>query len=164
MITNIVCIVDLKVYLNLKVLCYKLCNVIYNPRKFSSLIWKHHKIKGTCMLFSSGKVIMNGFKSKDEMKQNGRKFIRLLQKKCCLNLLNFSFKIITMSTSYNLSDRINLSHFNYEPEICNSAILKREHVTFLIFATGKVIATGLKRMKCIDNIVYPVIMELELYV
>lgn len=163
MITNIVCMVNLKVQFNLKALCYKLCNAIYNPFKFSSIIWKHKKLKGTCLVFSNGKLIMNGFKSKQEMRKNGRKFIRILQKKSCLKLLNFNFKIITMSASYRLSGRIDLYLFsNYEPEICNSVMLKREDVTFLIFASGTIIVTGIKSMKCIDTIVYPVIMELEL--
>jgi TATA-box binding protein (TBP) (component of TFIID and TFIIIB) len=69
-----------------------------------------------------------------------------------------------ITESYKLSGRINLYDFNYEPEICNSAKLKRKNITFLIFATGKVIVTGIKSMKCIYNIVYPVIMELELCV
>ena len=55
MITKVLAIVDLSCTFDLRKLSLPESNVVYNPRKFSSVMWKHKKIAGLCMVFGNGK-------------------------------------------------------------------------------------------------------------
>ena len=60
MINNVVCRTNLNICIDLRILTYKIHNIVYNPAKFSGVQWKNRKIGGHCMLFSSGQMLVNG--------------------------------------------------------------------------------------------------------
>ena len=67
--------------INLRILARDFVNVIYNPGRFSGMVWKHKVIGGCCLLFSNGKMIVNGFDSISGGRQGARRYARLVQKK-----------------------------------------------------------------------------------
>ena len=50
----------------------------------------------------------------------------------------------------------------YEPELFPAIMFNREGVHFTLHLSGSLIITGIKRQKDIDDIIYPVLVELSL--
>ena len=169
-ITNIVYTANVGCSLDLRKLCYRLSNTRYDPRRFPGLIWQHKRIGGNCLVFANGVINCNGkTTSVQEGCQRVRKYAR------CLQRLGFPVKLkdvkcVTISASHTLSDTLDLEHMAkdrpsvaYEPELFPAANFKVEGVNFCCFHTGKVVITGLKSLKQMDTVVYPALIELELY-
>ena len=78
-------------------------------------------------------------------------------------------RVLTMSAVHTLSGRIRYPNLvmgmgaTYEPEVFHAAMIRRGGVHFTVFATGKVVMTGIKDEQCIDNLVYPTLMEIDIY-
>ena len=84
---------------------------------------------------------------------------RILQKQgFAINLS--PLKRACRSAVYQLAGPIDLYKIpgHYEPEVINTAIVRRGSLTFSVFHTGKVIITGVQQL----NKVYPVLLELEI--
>ena len=79
-------------------------------------------------------------------------------------------KIITVSASHTLSGGLDLYRLAgersllYEQEIFSRLNFKIERVNFCCFHTGKVVITGIKTTTQINDVVYPTLIKLELYV
>lgn len=57
---NIVLYTNLQCDIDLKELALRVTNIVYDPKTFSGLQWKIKKIGGHCMVFHTGKLIVNG--------------------------------------------------------------------------------------------------------
>ena len=68
-IKNIIFSTDLKIKLNLKRLSKLIPNSEFNPKRLTSLIIKSKKPKCICLIFSSGKIIITGLKTKEKIKK-----------------------------------------------------------------------------------------------
>ena len=165
-ITNIVCGANLNCQLDLTEIARKSTHVIYNPRKFNGLIWRHRNIKCTCLVFRSGKIICPGIRQSSDIKICIRKYARLIQ------TLGFDvklthMKLITRSACHDLRRSVDylkiVKYLNgqLEPEIFHAVNIKRGKIHFIVYKTGKVIITGIKRDRDIQNIVQPLLLELE---
>lgn len=168
-ITNVVCSANLGCSIDLRHLCYRIANVRYDPSTFPGLIWQHRVIGGNCLVFSNGVINCNGTVSSfHEGQQRLRHYARQLQNLGWPVKLK-NMKIITVSASHALSNALDLPllakerQIIYEPELFPALNFKREGVNFCCFHTGKVVITGIKSLSQIDDIVYPVLIELELY-
>lgn len=168
-ITNVVCSANLGCSINLRHLCYRIANARFDPRTFPGLIWQHKTIGGNCLVFSNGVINCNGKASSvREGQQRLRQYARRIQRLGFTVLLNKT-KCLTISASHTLSDALDLQLLAkerkvlYEPELFPSLNFKREGVHFCCFHSGKVIITGIKDLSQIDDVVYPVLIELELY-
>ena len=53
---------------------------------------------------------------------------------------------------------------SYEPELYHAALLKRGNINFTIYHSGKVCMTGIKSSEDEDNIIMPILLEIELCV
>ena len=164
--TNFVVSADLHCLLNLDEICVNFFNVEYNPRKFSGLIWRNKRIKGTCLLFSTGKISCCGAKSYKEARTSVRQFARKLQQ-FGYNIILDKICLLTSSAVYNLRRNIDYTvlvkelNFSYEPEIFHAPSLKCNGINFTIFKTGKIIITGIKSKADVDDIVYPTLLDIE---
>ena len=156
--------------IGLRRLCHQLVNVRYNPRRFPGLIWQHRSIGGNCLVFSNGVINCNGkVSSAREGCKRLRRYARCLQKLGYpVNLTHI--KWVTLSACHTLSTTLDLKLLAtekplvvYEPELFPSANFKVEGVNFCCFQSGKVVMTGIKSFKQIEDIVYPTLVELELY-
>lgn len=166
-ITNIVCKANLAVQINLRDVAMHVINVRYNPRQFNGLIWQHRQIGGTCLLFRNGQMICNGSLTFQIARRRVRQYARRLQR-MGFDVRLTSIQIVTRSAVYDLTTRINCASFSchmrgtYEPEVMNAVMVKRQSVHFTCFSTGKIVITGIKGKQCLDNIVYPTLLEMGL--
>jgi TATA-box binding protein (TBP) (component of TFIID and TFIIIB) len=163
-VTNVVVKTDLKCGLNLLYVVKHVANAIYNPCKYSGMIWKHKKIKSKCFLFHTGSIMCMGNDSIYRAKQDIRKYARLITK------LGYKVDIghirtITRSAVATLSGRLDcrqvcifLNGF-YDPELFNAIMVRKEYAHFTCFLSGKIIMTGVKSLKKVHNL----LMDLDLF-
>ena len=167
-LSNLILSADLGCVFDLTALARVLCNVEYNTRRFNALIWRHKRIRGTILLFSSGKVTILNCNSFQEGKCSIRIFARILQNRhnCAVKSVK-NVKIVTASLHFALGIKINLNELNktfpqcqYEPELCNSASIRQGNVHIAVHSTGSVLITGVKSVTAVDEIVQPLLMKL----
>ena len=122
------------------------------------------------MIFANGVINCNGRAfSFEECRQRLRGYARQLQNLGCQVHLK-DVKIITASASHTLSGELDLYRLTrdrtllYEPELFPAVNFKMKEINFCCFHTGKVVITGIRRPSQIDGLVYPTLIELELYV
>ena len=167
--TNFVATADLGHPLNLDILCKTYSNIVYNPQKFSGLNWRHRKIEATCLVFKSGKIVVNGIKEKNKIRKCVRQYARLIQK-CLINVKLRKICFVTASACYQLSAPVNYVkmskaiNITHEPELFHALRIHKDKVHFIIYSTGKVVITGITSNSVLQNIVYPFIVELEINV
>ena len=168
-LTNVVCSASLNCPVDLRALGSVLLNVRYDPTRFPGLIWQHRTIGGNCLLFSNGKLHCNGKATTfREGIRRLRRYARVLQK-LGIPITLRNVKVMTASAFHTLSAPLDFDTFikerrpEYEPELFPSVNFCQEGVTFSCFNTGKVVITGIKTETDIDEVVYPTLIELELY-
>ena len=169
-ITNTVFSANVGCAIDLRKLCYRLVNVRYDPSRFPGLIWQHKDIGGNCLIFSNGVINCNGKAvSPKEGRLRLRRYARRLQRLGYPVDLK-DVKWITLSATHTLSYAIDIqklaterSSVVYEPELFPAANFKVEGVNFCCFTSGKVVITGVTSTEQLDDIVYPTLIELELY-
>ena len=166
--TNMVVSADFQCYLNLMEICLNNLNVEYNPSKFPGLIWRNKHIQATCLLFSTGKISCSGARSYKKAREAVRMFGRKLHKQG-YNIKLHKITLVTASGFHNLgrtikySDLISNLNFNHIPELFHAPYLKIGGVNFTVFSTGKIIITGIKSKKHLEDIVYPTLLEISAF-
>ena len=144
LITHRVYMADLQCALNLKHIALNTRDVVFTPKPFTVLRWKHKKIGGTCMVYATGKIIHHGGK------HQLRKYARLLQR-LGYDVRLKHIKLLTQSATYTLPSVdymqiVKTMNATYEPEIYHACILKRDGMNFTIYKSGKVVITGIKNI------------------
>lgn len=113
MINNVVCTTSLNCDIDLRTLANKTINIIYDPARYSGAQWKHPKFGGHCMVFSTGKLTVNGnSKSIAEAKSRVRRYSRIIQRLVWPVTVN-RIKVVTMSASFKMEEPLNLYKFTY---------------------------------------------------
>jgi transcription initiation factor TFIID TATA-box-binding protein len=164
-ITNIVSTTSVNTNLDLVRITQENDDIIYNPQRFTAAVWRHKRINGTLMLFSTGKIVHLGKPDDQEPRVHIRRYARILQKQNHPIQLS-PVRLVCMSTVYRLSGKIDLmavaQQYNgsYEPEVLNAAILKRRPFAVSVFHTGTLIFTGVTNASLDDA--YGLALELEL--
>ncbi|KHJ93173.1 transcription factor TFIID [Oesophagostomum dentatum] len=166
---NIVSTVNLGVALDLKKIALHARNAEYNPKRFAAVIMRIREPRTTALIFSSGKMVCTGAKSEDASRLAARKYARIVQK------LGFDakfteFKVQNMVGSCDVHFPIQLEGLcvthtqfsTYEPELFPGLIYRmvKPRVVLLIFVSGKVVITGAKYKKDIDDAfsqIYPIL-------
>ena len=126
-------------------------------RPFYCIHWRQFEC--LCQLYPSGKVICHG--SFQVMMQ----YLEILGKPVK------EVRLSTMSAVHDLGGKVDyyklcreLPGVSWEPEIFHAALLKRDHINFTVYQSGKVCVTGIKTLDEEDEIVMPTLLELELCV
>ena len=150
-------------------LCQGLWNCRYDPKTFPGLVWHHRVIGGNCLVFANGIINCNG---KASSFAEGRMSTWICQTAskygCSVGLKDV--KIIMASASQTFSGALDLYRLArdrtllYEPELFPAVNYKMKGINFCCFHTGKVVITGIRRPSQIHDVVYPALIELELYV
>ncbi|CAD5215156.1 unnamed protein product [Bursaphelenchus okinawaensis] len=166
---NIVSTVNLGVQLDLKKIALHARNAEYNPKRFAAVIMRIREPRTTALIFSSGKMVCTGAKSEEASRLAARKYARIIQK------LGFDakfteFKVQNMVGSCDvkfpiLLEALCIKHAQfstYEPELFPGLIYRmvKPRVVLLIFVSGKVVITGAKFKRDIDeafNQIYPIL-------
>jgi transcription initiation factor TFIID TATA-box-binding protein len=135
-------------------------NTEYNPEQFPGLVLRVPKPKSAVLVFSSGNLVCTGTKSVAQVKLVISAVIRQLRKiginiteKPKINVQN-----IVASGSINMNLNLNmlalaLENTEYEPEQFPGLVYKmlKPNATFLLFSNGKLVCTGTKNRKQLDE-------------
>ena len=79
-VQNVVASGSIGMDLNLNKLAMKLDNTEYEPEQFPGLVYKLNEAKATFLLFSNGKIVCTGTKSKEQVMEAIKKLIEVLKK------------------------------------------------------------------------------------
>ncbi|MCP9259104.1 TATA-box-binding protein [Dirofilaria immitis] len=144
-------------------------NAEYNPKRFAAVIMRIREPRTTALIFSSGKMVCTGAKSEESSRLAARKYARIVQK-LGFNAKFTEFKVQNMVGSCDVRFPIQLEGLclthtqfsTYEPELFPGLIYRmvKPRVVLLIFVSGKVVITGAKYKKDIDdafNQIYPIL-------
>ena len=135
-------------------------NTEYNPETFPGLVLRIKEPKSAVLVFSSGNLVCTGTKSIAQVKQVIQAVIKQLKKinvkvkdKPKINVQN-----IVASGSINLMLNLNLlalelENTEYEPEQFPGLVYKlvEPTATFLLFTNGKLVCTGTKNKKQLEE-------------
>ena len=160
-LTHRVIYCDLGCRLNLVNVAETSFDIEYHSLSFERLLWRHRKIRYTCMIYSTRKIICHG--GKEQL----RKYARLVERKG-YPVRMLKIKMITMSTVYTLRRKVEYWKIvqqlqdSYEPEIFHAVGFIREGIHYTVYKGEKVIITGIKSEKDLDNKVNGVLLELDL--
>ena len=158
-VTHSIHIADLHCEIDLDKLANTTINIIRKNKPFNVCIWNSRKIKSTCLVYHTGRILVHG------PRMDVRKYARLLYRLGFDVKLRF-IKLVTQSMSYTLNRRIiyknMIEHFNiqHNPEIFHALIFKRGGVNFTCHRSGKILITGVRHKGLIASIVDPTILEI----
>ncbi len=161
-IENIVASAQLNMELDLFTLADEIDQIEYEPEQFPGAILKFKEPKASLLLFKNGKVICTGSKSEKEVQKALNKTKKLLLPYAknikSKSKPNFKIENIVSSASFDLVLDLfyiayELDDIEYEPEQFPGAILKFKEpkASLLLFKNGKVICTGSKSEKEIEQ-------------
>jgi transcription initiation factor TFIID TATA-box-binding protein len=175
-IQNVVASVDLYFKINLEktatILMYS-SEVSYIPEQFPGLVVKIKQPKISALVFSSGKMVITGAKSANEIS----KAVQILRKKLKESSTSKGPKnkppkitVQNIVASGNIGKKIDLElaavmleNSMYEPEQFPGLIyrLKKPKTVLLLFQTGNVVCTGAKKEEYVFEAVSYVKKDLE---
>lgn len=165
-VVNIVISSSLEQDIPLEKMASTLSNTEYNPEQFPGLVIRIKEPKTSALIFSSGKIVLTGARSMEEVERSIDRIIKSLKK------IDVDIKIkpkvtvqnIVASGSIGMDLNLNtlavkLPNTEYEPEQFPGLVykLKGTKATFLLFTNGKIVCTGTKTeeevYKALDKLV-----------
>ena len=138
----------------------------YQPAKSSGMIWKDPRIGINCLVFSTGKMVLNARVSVAKARCAIRKYARLVQK-AGFDVKPRCFRVVTRSAVHTLKSPVDYSAIverlngHHHPEIFHAVTLRRGGLHFIIFKSQKVLITGIKSARDMSETVRPLLRELE---
>ena len=160
-IQNVVATFNLGVdKLDLRELSLQLPFTEYNPHKFAAATLRLRNPRTTALAFASGNLVCTG--SKDEMTSRwaSRRYVRLLQR-YGVPVQFRRFKIQNIVASCNTGHPLMLKelatqyghYVSYEPDLFPGLVFRTSEpkLVFLCFRSGKVVITGAKTRKEIEE-------------
>ncbi len=159
-VQNIVATTSLGKPVSLTKLARTQSNTEYNPEQFPGLVLRIKKPKSAVLVFSSGNLVCTGTKSIGQVKEVIEQVIKQLRK-ISVNVTDkpkINVQNIVASGSIDLSLNLNLlalelANTEYEPEQFPGLVYKLEEptATFLLFSNGKLVCTGTKNKKQLED-------------
>ncbi|CAB0036740.1 unnamed protein product [Trichogramma brassicae] len=166
---NVVSTVNLNCELNLSYINIRTRNSEYNPARFTGLIMRIRSPKATALIFRSGKLVCTGARNEADSLLASKKFAKIIQK-VGFNIKFTEFKIQNIVATADLKFVIKLEdipilHNNfvsYEPELYPGLIyrLVAPSVVLMIFVNGKIVLTGAKNRRQLNEAmtsIYPIL-------
>jgi len=164
--------VDLFTELNLEKVIEICPNSKYNPEEFPGIICRFDDPKVALLIFSSGKLVVTGAKSVEDIERAVNKLIQMLKKigakfhrepKIDIQNMVFSGDI---GMEFNLDAvALSLPNCEYEPEQFPGVIyrVKEPKAVILLFSSGKIVCSGAKSERDAWEAVKKLLRELEKY-
>lgn len=168
-IQNIVATTNLEAKIPLVRLAEALPNTEYNPEQFPGLVMRIKEPKTSALIFSSGKIVCTGAKSMKKVKEAVDNIIKNVEKikikvthspKCIVQNMVASGSI---GIDLNLNAlAVELENTEYEPEQFPGLVYKlaSTRATFLLFSNGKIVCTGTRSEKKLQEAVDLLIQNL----
>ncbi len=169
-IENIVATVSIDQKIDLEEIERKLNNVDYEPEQFPGLIFRLEKPRITALIFKSGKMVITGAKSTEELIRAVKTIFAILRKHGIVGKVRPRIQIQNIVASANLNVDVNLEkaallldNSMYEPEQFPGLIYRLEspRVVLLLFSSGKMVVTGAKKEEEVKRAVEEVYKRLE---
>jgi transcription initiation factor TFIID TATA-box-binding protein len=169
-VVNIVVSTSLEHDIPLERMAATLPNTEYNPEQFPGLVIRIKEPKTSALIFSSGKVVCTGARSMDKVHESIKKIIKALEK------INVKIKVDPKITIQNIVAAGNvgmdlnlnvlamkLDNTEYEPEQFPGLVYKlpAAKATFLLFSNGKIVCTGTKSEKEVEEALDKLIIQLK---
>lgn len=152
---NIVISVNLHATFDLSMIAQAYHDAEFNLNRFPGLCIRLSKPKCTILLFKNGKMIITGLKNSQEAPIVVDHIISKLDNIGIQIPDNPEIQIVNLVISINVQQKLNLDKASlllmdsiYEPEVFPGIILHINNpikCVFLLFSSGKVILTGLKK-------------------
>jgi len=161
-IENTVATVILDQTLDLNLIESRVPNVTYQPDQFPGLILRLEKPKTTALIFKSGKMVVTGAKSTEQLIEAVKRIIKLLRKHGIRIISKPRIQIQNIVASGDINAFINLERAAYlledsmyEPEQFPGLIhrMSDPKVVLLIFSSGKMVITGAKQESEVEKAV-----------
>ena len=163
-IQNIVASTSFETTLDLKSIHERLDETDYNPETFPGIICRLYKPKCTMLIFNNGKIVCTGAKKISDAQQSINKLGITLVKTYPDIDKNPKIKIQNIVGTFDIGSELNptrialgfgLDHVEYEPEQFPGLIFRMDEpkVVLLLFASGKIVVTGGKSIKDMEQAV-----------
>lgn len=165
---------DLGVRLDLKQIALRCRNTEFNPRRFAAVIMRLREPRATCLLFSTGKLVVTGTKSTHNSSLATKKIAYILERIGFQPANHISFKVQNVVGTVDVGFPIRLegvafahpTFSSYEPELFPGLIyrLVQPRVTILVFVSGKLSITGAKTEEImVEGLkkIYPILLEFK---
>lgn len=153
-IENIVATVTLQHSLDLTIIESRIPDVEYNPDQFPGLVYRLDNPRVTALIFKSGKMVVTGAKSVNQLVFAVKKILRNMINKGVPIHGKPQVQVQNIVASANIGTMVDLEKAAgvlpgsmYEPEQFPGLIyrLDKPMVVLLIFSSGKMVITGAKR-------------------
>ena len=159
-VQNIVATTSLDKDVSLTKLARTQPNTEYNPDTFPGLVLRVKKPRSAVLVFSSGNLVCTGTKSVSQVKDVVQQVIKQLRK-IGVNVTikpKITVQNIVASGAIALDLNLNtlaleLENTEYEPEQFPGLVYKLDEptATFLLFSNGKLVCTGTKNKRQLDD-------------
>ncbi len=169
-IENIVATVSIDQNIDLERIEREFENVEYDPDQFPGLIFRLEEPRVTALIFKSGKMVVTGAKSTQELIQAVKKIFYILKSKGIVGKVKPRIQIQNIVASANLGVEVHLEkaaylleNSMYEPEQFPGLIYRLDdpRVVLLLFSSGKMVVTGAKKEEEVSRAVRKVYEELK---
>lgn len=159
-VQNIVATTSLGKPISLTKLARTQSNTEYNPETFPGLILRVKKPKSAVLVFTSGNLVCTGTKSISQVKQVIDIVIKQLRKIGVRITEKPKINVQNIVASGNIDIMLNLNvlalelgNTEYEPEQFPGLVYKliEPTATFLLFSNGKLVCTGTKNSKQLED-------------
>jgi len=169
-IVNIVVSTSLQHDVPLEKMASSLSNTEYNPEQFPGLVLRIREPKTSALVFSSGNVVCTGARNMDEVKEAIKKVIKSLQKIGIKITIEPRITVQNMVAAGDINMDLNLNSLamklnntEYEPEQFPGLVykLREAKATFLLFSNGKIVCTGTKSEKEVEEALDKLIVNLK---
>jgi len=169
-IVNVVATATLNQSLDLNAICVAFPAVKYHPEEFPGLVFRLKRPKTGILIFSSGRMVCTGARSRSQAKLAVRRVVEELRGKGIVILSKPETHIQNIVASVKLGGEVDvekavyaLEKTIYEPEQFPAAIHRMEDpkVVFLINSNGSLVCLGAKNEKEIPRAVDKLKRRLE---
>ena len=158
-IENMVSAITLDIKIDLKKFTETVKGLEYNPDRFPGIVYRITNPKLAMLIFSSGKVICTGARTRDDIDAAVVQLIAKLAEGGFEVKGEPDVKVQNIVASANMEMKVNLDvlamecdNTEYEPEQFPGLVfsLKDPKTVMLIFRSGKMIITGAKTPQAVD--------------
>jgi len=165
-IENIVASAALNIKIPLEKIVEHLEGTEYEPEQFPGLVYRLKDPKAAALIFSSGKIVCTGARNIEDVRKVVRKIVRMIKTAKIGNPKKYSIQIENIVASAKIPGRLNLDKIafeleesEYEPEQFPGLVyrMKNPKAAFLLFSSGKIVCTGVRKVEDIEfavNIIF----------
>ena len=169
-IQNIVASVNLNTKIDLDKVVKHLEGTEYEPEQFPGIVYRFKDPKVATLIFSSGKIVVTGARTVDDVNKVVKKLAKLLKDGGIANPKSPTIQVENIVASAKLNMELNLDKIafdlensEYEPDQFPGLVYRMSDpkCAFLLFSSGKVVCTGARTIEEVESAVKTVSKRLK---